>query len=234
MSADASRPGPESPVSVSMAAHCVLFDLDGTLVDTAPDLAFAANGVRADLGLDALPMEAYRPLASSGARGMLGKALGIQPGDPHYDLRRDRFLDLYRANLSRGSRLFPEMEQFLHHLQQQGRPWGIVTNKVSGLTLPLLDALGLARRAACVVCADQVAQPKPAPDSLLLAMKQVQVAAAETVYIGDDRRDVVAARAAGLRSVAAGWGYLGNEEPISAWGADLIVDTVADLARVLG
>lgn len=211
---------------------CVLFDLDGTLVDTAPDLGDATNSVREELGLAPLPDADYRPVASAGARGLLKVALDMTPDHPEYPVRRDALLAHYRANLSRRSRLFPGMNQFLVALELAKRPWGVVTNKPAFLTDPLMVELKLAPRAACIISGDQVPKPKPAPDSLLLALERTGIAAARTVYVGDDRRDIDAARAAGIRSIAAGWGYLGAEEPAS-WGADYLAATPADLAQLL-
>lgn len=233
MTADGSRAPTTFVARPRRTARAVLFDLDGTLADTAPDLAFAANRVREELDLEPLPIEGYRPLASGGARGLLGHALGITPEDPHYGLRVERFLVHYRANLSRASRLFPGMDELLHYLERNGRPWGIVTNKASALTEPLVADLGLASRAACVISADQVARPKPAPDSLLLALERLGLGVDDAVYVGDDPRDIEAARAAGLRSVAANWGYLGSSGPVETWRADAIVDSVPELRELL-
>jgi len=152
---------------------CVLFDLDGTLVDTAPDLGDAANQVRIELGLPPLPDAGYRPVASAGARGLLKVALDMAPDHPEYPVRRDALLAHYRANLTRRSRLFPGMNAFLVSLELAGKPWGVVTNKPAFLTDPLMAQLKLDTRAACCVSGDQVPQPKPAPDSLLLALRQV-------------------------------------------------------------
>jgi len=211
---------------------CVLFDLDGTLVDTAPDLGDAANQVRIELGLPPLPDAGYRPVASAGARGLLKVALDMAPDHPEYPVRRDALLAHYRANLTRRSRLFPGMNAFLVSLELSGKPWGVVTNKPAFLTDPLMAQLKLDTRAACCVSGDQVPQPKPAPDSLLLALRQVGVSAARTVYVGDDRRDIDAARAAGIRSIAAAWGYLGPAAP-QTWGADALVAAPSDLAALL-
>ncbi|MDB5969027.1 MAG: Phosphoglycolate phosphatase [Hydrocarboniphaga sp.] len=211
---------------------CVLFDLDGTLVDTAPDLGDATNSVRRDLGLPPLPDADYRPVASAGARGLLKVALNMTPDHQEYPVRRDALLAHYRANLTRRSRLFPGMNQLLVALELAKRPWGVVTNKPAFLTDPLMIELKLDQRAACIISGDQVPKPKPAPDSLLLALERTGISAARTVYVGDDRRDIDAARAAGIRSIAAGWGYLGADAPAS-WDADHLTATTADLAQLL-
>lgn len=213
--------------------QCVLFDLDGTLVDTAPDLGGSANYVRQQLGMPALPLDDYRPVASAGARGLLGKALGIKPDDAAFPMHRDTFLNHYRANLSRASTLFPGMDDFLKTLEQRGIRWGVVTNKPSWLTNPLMDELKLSQRSACTISADEVPKPKPAPDSILLACSRLKLSPADCIYVGDDKRDIDAGRAAGMKTVAADWGYLGEAGPIHTWGADVIATTPTDLTNLL-
>ena len=217
-----------------LTAKCVLFDLDGTLVDTAPDLGGAANAVRVKLGMEPLPLIQYRPVASAGARGLLKAALGITPDHPDFPAHRDHFLAYYRANLTRQSVLFEGMAQLLDEFDSNGIAWGVVTNKPSWLTNPLLEEMNLASRAACAVSADEVAKAKPAPDAILLACKQVRMDVADCVYVGDDKRDIDAARAAGMRAIAADWGYLGDNGPIESWHADAIAGTPLQLARLLG
>lgn len=206
----------------------MLFDLDGTLVDTAPDLGHAANLVRESLQMEPLPLEGYRPVASAGARGLLGKALGITPTHEDFPKHRDRFLELYRAHLSRQSRLFDGMEQMLRLMEDRGIRWGVVTNKPAWLTGPLMQDLALAQRAAVSISGDEVPKPKPAPDSLLKACEMLGLDPADCIYVGDDRRDIEAGRAAGMRTLAAAWGYEG-EHAIHSWQADSIVQTPADL-----
>jgi phosphoglycolate phosphatase len=211
--------------------RCVLFDLDGTLVDTAPDLAYAANQVRAEAGLPPLPVARYRPVASAGARGLLKMGLDLTPQHPDYATRRESFLRHYRAHLSRESRLFPGMDGALAAFERSGLRWGIVTNKPQWLTEPLLAQLGLAARAACAIGAVEGLPVKPDPDPLLRACATVQLPPGDCVYVGDDRRDVVAARAAGMPVVVAAWGYLGDGEDIGTWQADAIIERPADLVR---
>ncbi|MGH8462283.1 MAG: phosphoglycolate phosphatase [Stenotrophobium sp.] len=218
---------------MTRAPKCVLFDLDGTLVDTAPDLGGAANRVRADLGLPPLPLEQYRPVASAGARGLLGVALGIGLNDAEWPQRRDAFLDHYRQHLADESVLFPGMAELLAVLERDGIRWGVVTNKPGWLTTPLILQLDLASRAACVISGDDVATPKPAPDSILLACSNIGLQPADCVYVGDDKRDIDAGRAAGSRTIAVRWGYLGNNGAIETWQADEIADTPTDLAPLL-
>lgn len=206
----------------------VFFDLDGTLVDTAPDLGAAANRIRQSTGLPPLPLIDYRPVASSGARGLLGKALGITPEHVDFPRHRDALLGHYRAHLADHSTLFKGMAELLRYIEQHNMRWGVVTNKPAWLTRPLIRALALDQSAACVVSADEVGQPKPAPDSLLLGCALSSIAPQDCLYVGDDVRDIVAGRAAGMITVAAAWGYIGNT-PLHTWGADLIFDTPSDL-----
>ncbi|TXH03633.1 MAG: HAD family hydrolase [Nevskiaceae bacterium] len=219
---------------MSWRVRGVLFDLDGTLVDTAPDLGGAANHVRAQLGLPPLPLDDYRPVASAGARGLLGKALGIGPDHADFPRHRDAFLAHYRANLSKASRLFDGMDALLRALEAQGIRWGVVTNKPSWLTKPLLEELNLQTRSACDISADEVPRAKPAPDGILRACERLGLAPADGVYVGDDKRDIDAGRAAGMKTVAADWGYLGDNGPITSWGADVIAATPAALAGLIG
>ena len=211
---------------------CVLFDLDGTLVDTAPDLAYAANQVRAEVGLPPLPVERYRPVASAGARGLLKVGLDLMPDHPAYSARRESFLAHYRQHLARESRLFPGMEAALGAFEAGNIAWGVVTNKPQWLTDPLMQQLGLARRAAVVIGAMDGLPPKPAPDSLLLACDQLRLQAPECVYVGDDRRDILAARAAAMPVIAAAWGYLGQDEKPEDWDADGVLQAPGDLLQL--
>ena len=210
----------------------MLFDLDGTLVDTAPDLGHAANLVRAEAGLAPLPVADYRPVASAGARGLLKVAFGIDPAHADFPARRERFLAHYRQHLARESRAFDGIEGALAAFERRGIAWGVVTNKPQWLTDPLMEALGLARRSAVTLGAQDGLKPKPAPDALLRACATLKLSAADCVYVGDDRRDVDAARAAGMPVLAAAWGYVGYGEPIERWGADDILAAPADLLRL--
>jgi N-acetyl-D-muramate 6-phosphate phosphatase len=217
---------------VNLRPHCVLFDLDGTLVDTAPDLAYAANCVRAEAGLAPLPAERYRPVASAGARGLLKVGLDLAPDHPDYAARRESFLQHYRGNLSRESRLFAGMDAALRHFEGRRVRWGVVTNKPQWLAEPLMQALQLAPRAACTIGQVDGLPMKPAPDALLKACRLLDVAPGDCVYVGDDLRDVVAARAARMPVVAAAWGYLGEDERIDNWKADAVFQTPAELAQL--
>ena len=210
----------------------MLFDLDGTLVDTAPDLGHAANLVRAEAGLAPLPVADYRPVASAGARGLLKVAFGIDPAHADFPARRESFLAHYRKHLARQSRAFDGIDRALDAFERRGIAWGVVTNKPQWLTDPLMEALGLARRSAITLGAQDGLKPKPAPDALLRACASLKLQPAECVYVGDDRRDIEAARAAGMPVLAAAWGYVGYGEPIERWGADDILPTPADLLRL--
>lgn len=216
-----------------MLSKCVLFDLDGTLVDTAPDLGLAANLVREELDLEPLPLSTYRPYASCGARGLLKVAIGMNMDHPDYPQRKERFLVHYRANLSRNSCLFPGVAEMLGALEHAGIRWGIVTNKVASLSEPLVGDLGLKERSACLVSGDSTPKPKPAPEPLLLAAKLVGVPPRDCLYVGDDERDILAGRAAHMRTVAAGWGYMGDKPDPRSWSADVIVETPTELVQLL-
>jgi N-acetyl-D-muramate 6-phosphate phosphatase len=202
----------------------VLFDLDGTLIDSAPDLAGAANDLRRSHGLPDMPYDALRPLVGSGARGMVGAAFGVAPGDERFEDLRDQFLARYEQRMLSATGVFPRMEALLRALEAHGLPWGIVTNKASRYALPVVQGLQLHRRAAVLVSGDTTPHAKPHPAPLLEAARRIAVAPGRCVYVGDDQRDVVAGRAAGMATVAAAWGYLGAGESIDAWGADAVIE----------
>lgn len=205
-------------------ARAVLFDLDGTLADTAPDLARALNRVRAANGLAPMPVEITRSYTSSGARGLLKVGFDLEPGNERYDALRSRFLEFYAAEICVDTRLFEGMAGLLDRLDAEGLPWGVVTNKAERFTLPLLQGLKLAERAACIVGGDTTARLKPHPDPLLHAASALQLPPSACLYVGDDLRDVQSARAAGMRALAARYGYLGDGGPIESWQADAIID----------
>ena len=216
-----------------MTPAAVFFDLDGTVIDSAPDLAEAANAMRRDRGLAALPHDVLRPCVGSGARGMVGAAFGIGPEDPRFDAMRVEFLDRYTGMLLDRTSVFSDMEMVLQVLEARRLPWGIVTNKHERFTLPIVSGLGLDRRAAAVVCGDTTPHAKPHPAPLLEAARRAGVDAARCVYIGDDRRDIEAARAAGMRSAAASWGYINHGEVVDDWGADIVLTGPKDLLNWL-
>ncbi|MBM3352500.1 MAG: HAD-IA family hydrolase [Betaproteobacteria bacterium] len=207
-------------------ASTVLFDFDGTLADTAADLSRALNRVRAERGLDEVPLEQLRGHASSGARGLLQAGMGVLPEHDQYAPLREAFLKHYAENICIDTRLFPGVEALLSEIEWRGLRWGIVTNKSTSLTRNVVKRLGLAERAACVVCGDTTPHLKPHPAPLLHAAGELQVATSDCVYLGDDLRDIQAARAAGMRPVAVAWGY---GENLPDWNAEAILQRPEDL-----
>jgi len=208
--------------------RAVFFDLDGTFADTAPDLSYTLNLMRASRGLAPVPVAATRPVTSTGARGLLRVGFGMAPDHPEYPAMRAEFLALYAENLCRETTLFPGMAALLDHIEARGIKWGIVTNKGERLARPLIDALQLGQRCACVVGGDTAARMKPFPDPLLAASRCVGVDVRACAYVGDDQRDVEAGRAAGMRTIAVRYGYLNGGEP-DQWGADAVVDCAEDV-----
>ena len=211
----------------------LLFDLDGTLVDSAPDLAGAANDLRDQHGLPPLPYAALRPLVGSGARGMVGVAFGVGPGDERFADLRDAFLARYAQRLLAQTRVFEAMQPVLDKLDAHRQRWGIVTNKAMRFTEPIVNGLGLAARAAVLIAGDTTAYAKPHPEPLLEAARRGGVAPGACAYLGDDQRDIVAGRAAGMGTLAAAWGYLGQGEPVQAWAADAVFDSPVQLLQWL-
>ncbi|MCC6380356.1 MAG: HAD-IA family hydrolase [Burkholderiales bacterium] len=212
----------------------VLFDLDGTLADTAGDLAGALNRLRADRGLPPVPVDALRTHASSGARGLLGAGLGLKPEDDGYGEARDAFLVHYEACLAQTTRLFDGIDDMLRAIESRGLAWGIVTNKAERYTGPVVLALGLAHRAGTIVSGDTTPHPKPHPAPLLHAASALRLAPQRCAYVGDDRRDIEAGNGAGMPTLVANWGYMGNGDPPSDWPASAWLDHPADLRTLLG
>ena len=212
----------------------ILFDLDGTLANTAPDLGEALNRQRIARGLPVLPIELIRTEASAGARGLLGLGFNIKPGDPGYDAMRAEFLDFYAERLCDGTTLFPGILELLDELDGRRLPWGIVTNKPARFTLPLMRELGLGSRAACIISGGDTTHSKPHPEPLLAASATMAVKPADCIYLGDDMRDVQASLAAGMEPVIARYGYLGNVSPPESWGARYLIDEPRELLDYLG
>lgn len=210
----------------------VLFDLDGTFADTAPDLCHALNRVRAARSLPPIPVEKTRPVTSMGARGMLGAGFGIGPEHSDFDALRAEFLAYYEEDLCRETEIFPGMADLLDGIEARGLKWGIVTNKAERFAIPLIERLQFAARAACVIGGDTTGKLKPHPDPLLAACRAIAIAPDACVYVGDDRRDVEAGRAAGMKTVAVRYGYLNGGEP-GTWGADFVIDCPQDLLPLL-
>jgi 2-phosphoglycolate phosphatase len=213
--------------------QAVLFDLDGTLADTAPDLAAAVNKMRHERGLEMVPLENLRPLASAGARGLIGGAFGIGPEHPEFAAMREEFLANYEADLCIETTLFQGIDAVIDELDARGVRWGIVTNKVARLTDPLVALLGLDVRAGCVVSGDTTPHSKPHPAPLLHAARMLDLPPERIVYVGDDLRDVQAGFAAGMVTVAAAYGYCGNDIPPARWHAQHVVQSPAELQKLL-
>lgn len=211
----------------------VLFDFDGTIADTAPDLGHALNRQRVSRGLTPLPIKQIRIKASAGARGLLGLGFNIKPGDIGYDLMREEFLDFYSGRLCHDTCLFPGIAELLDHLDACSLPWGIVTNKPARFTQPLTQQLGLNLRAACIISGDETKHTKPHPEPLLTASKQLTLSPSECIYLGDDIRDVKASLAAGMEPIIAKYGYLGDDHPPETWGAKYLIDHPQDLLTYL-
>lgn len=206
-----------------------MFDLDGTLLDTATDLGLALNLQRQRHGLPDLPQQVIRPYASHGSKGLLSIGFGLDEDSADFDAMRQEYLALYTEVLTHNPVLFPGMQQVLQTLEQQGKRWGVVTNKPRRFTEPLLRAIALYERAACVVCADDAARAKPHPDTLLLAASQTGVAPAQALYIGDAERDIQAGKAAGMATVVALYGYLDASDQPYSWGADHYIESASQV-----
>ncbi|MBU1690094.1 MAG: HAD-IA family hydrolase [Gammaproteobacteria bacterium] len=203
----------------------VLFDLDGTLADTAPDLGHALNLQRERHGLPPLPQETIRPYASHGTVGLFDIGFGLTPQDERFAPMREEYLALYTANLCLHTTLFPGMAELLAALEARNISWGVVTNKPARFTEPLLELLGLSKRAASIISGDTCAHPKPHPEPLLRAAREIGVTPQSCLYVGDAERDIEAARAAGMSALIADYGYLGAEDRPETWGADGRIDT---------
>lgn len=213
--------------------RAVLFDLDGTLIDSAPDLGAAADGMRLRRGMSSLPPECYRPLAGSGARGMLLAAFGITPEDSSYAGLKEEFFLAYSDCLLQRTRPFQHVQEMLALLQQRGLPWGVVTNKSQRFTAPITQAMPLFATASAIVSGDTTPHAKPHPAPLLEAARRMSMPPADCIYVGDDERDILAGRAAGMRTVAARYGYLGKGADVAAWGASAEVTSPLELLNLL-
>ena len=207
----------------------ILFDFDGTLADTAPDLGAAANRQRIRAGLEPLPLEVLRPYSSAGARGLLRCALNLMPTDETYEAHRVQFLKDYEAAMTVDTCLFDGVPELLAQIKNEGMAWGIVTNKATYLATPIVKALGLAQECAVLVCGDTTAHSKPHPLPLLHAAQQAGYDVERCLYVGDDLRDIQAAQAAGMPSIAAAYGYCGPEHPPETWQADHCAYSARDM-----
>ena len=213
--------------------HGVFFDLDGTLADTAPDLVAATNQLLSARNLPLKPYEQLRPCASAGARGLIGGAFGIDTKHPDFIALRDEFFANYEKALCVHSKLFDGMEHLLHQLESAQLPWGIVTNKSERFTNPLIKLMGLSQRSASTVSGDTTPHSKPHPEPILHAARIANLDPNKSLYVGDDIRDIIAGKAAGMKTVAAAYGYCGCEEPPEAWGADFIIQTPQELLQII-
>jgi len=218
---------------ITTQPSAVLFDLDGTLIDTAPDFIWCLNTQRARHGLAPMDAARIRGTVSNGARALVELGFGLTPDMPDYKAIHSELLDIYLDHLAVDTVLFPGMEEVLAHLEQQQIPWGIVTNKPRRFTEPLLVGLNLDRRCQVTVCPDDVAQRKPHPESLLKAAKTIQAVPEKAFYVGDHERDIVAGRAAAMKTVAARYGYIADPLEIPGWQADHIIDHGNELLALI-
>ncbi|MEN8167154.1 MAG: HAD-IA family hydrolase [Pseudomonadota bacterium] len=216
-----------------MITQCVLFDLDGTFADTAPDLYYALNQVLISQGRARLPFAQVRPAVSHGSQAMLKVGFDMVPGDAGYDPLRQTFLDIYLSNIANRTRLFDGMESLLDAFDKRGIRWGIVTNKPAWLTDPLLAALGLNERAACIVSGDTTAHAKPHPEPILYACRQANADPQRSIYVGDARRDIEAGKRAGTKTLVALFGYLAEDDEPDSWSADGVVEQPLDILQWL-
>jgi phosphoglycolate phosphatase len=212
-------------VSKPQPIRTVLFDLDGTLADTAPDLAFALNQVLIEQGREPLPFETIRPVVSNGGLALTRLGFGIDAEHPDFPPLYQRLLDIYRANIARETTLFPGMAELLDSIEHNNMNWGVVTNKPAWLTDPLMAALGLSERAACIVSGDTCTNRKPHPESILHGCQLAGSEAAQCVYIGDAQRDIEAGNRAGMTTIVALFGYIDENDTPHDWQADVLLET---------
>jgi N-acetyl-D-muramate 6-phosphate phosphatase len=213
--------------------QAIFFDLDGTLIDSAPDLAAAADKLRTDRGLSSIAYERYRPMAGAGARGMLHIAFEMKPDHADYEAYREEFYVNYESHLTERTFAFDGIEAMLASIKQKRLPWGIVTNKSKRFTNPLVEQMTLLHGAAAVISGDTTPHTKPHPEPVLAAARIAGIDPRKCWYVGDDKRDIESGRAAGMATIAANWGYMG-EHDVSTWGADVVLDQPAQLLALLG
>ena len=211
----------------------VLFDLDGTLIDSAPDLGAAADKMRTDRGMEPLPLIDYRHMAGAGARGMLGVAFGLTPGDADFGALKEEFFVNYEACMTQRTYAFEGVVELIAKIDQAGLKWGVVTNKSARFTLPLTRQMPLFGSARTIVSGDTTPHAKPHPAPLFEAARQLQVEPGRCVYVGDDERDIIAGRAAGMATVAAAYGYLGAIASTHGWKADATIVSPGALLNLL-
>lgn len=214
--------------------HTILFDLDGTLVDTAPDLGHALNIQLSRHGKPTLSDATIRPFASHGSRGLIGLGFGITPADNSFLALRDEYLSIYDTVFTRSPVLLQGISELLQVIESKELKWGIVTNKPRRFTQPLIKSMGLDQRAACVVSGDDAPHPKPSPATLLMACEQVNVKPENCIYIGDAERDIQAGKAAGMQTAVALFGYIDISDKPQDWGANVMLQKPADLLDLIG
>ncbi len=220
-------------MTVFTSVAAVLFDLDGTLIDSAPDLGGAADQMRVQRGLPSLPLDAYRPMCGAGARGMLEVAFGITPEHADFEAMREEFFSNYQACMTQRTYAFDGVPELIHALQARGLAWGVVTNKSKRFTDPLTAAMPLFATAGAIVSGDTTPHAKPHPAPLLEAAQQLGLAPDLCLYVGDDERDIVAGHAAGMRTVAATYGYLGSKTDVAAWNAHAQIKSPLALLQLI-
>ena len=211
----------------------ILFDLDGTLVDSAPDLGAAVDQMRVDRGLPSLPLETYRPMAGAGARGMLGIAFGVSPSDPDFGALKEEFFTNYERCLTQRTYAFEGVNALIESIIGRGLRWGVVTNKSSRFTDPLTQAMPLFQSASTVISGDTTPHAKPHPEPLFEAARRMGLQPSRCLYVGDDERDIVAGLAAGMGTIAATYGYLGSKADVTAWGAHAQINSPLGLLQFL-
>lgn len=211
----------------------VLFDLDGTLIDSAPDLGAAADKMRTDRGLESLPLALYRPMAGAGARGMIAVAFGLAPEDAGFGELREEFFSNYESRMTENTSVFEGVVDLIARIDQMGLKWGVVTNKSARFTIPLTKAMPLFNTAKTIISGDTTPHAKPHPAPLLEAARQLELAPGRCIYVGDDERDILAGRAAGMPTVAAAYGYLGKTADTGDWKADATITAPGALLNLL-
>jgi phosphoglycolate phosphatase len=213
---------------------CVLFDLDGTLIDSAPDLGAAADQMRVQRGMSSLPLEAYRPLCGTGARGMLQVAFAIGPDHADFETMREEFFANYERCMTQRTYAFDGVHELIDALLARGLSWGVVTNKSQRFSMPLTSGMPLFASAGAIVSGDTTPHAKPHPAPLLEAARRIGLEPERCVYVGDDERDIIAGHAAGMRTVAATYGYLGSRSDVTDWNAHAHINSPLALLQLLG
>lgn len=221
------------PTTTKTQLAAVLFDLDGTLIDTAPDFAVVVNQLCQQHQRPPLEYKAIRATVSHGARALITRAFGLQEGEGEFESLKAQLLQLYSQHLAVKSQLFPGIDKLLQQLEQQAIPWGIVTNKPRLYAQPLLEGLQLSKRCAVLVCPDDVSRTKPDPEPMYLACRQLGCKPSSVIYLGDHRRDIEAGNNAGMATLAVNYGYIEDSDPTLLWQADYIVDHASEIAALL-